>query len=474
MKLEELKHIYFVGIGGIGMSALARYFRHLGATVSGYDRVETTLTKQLVAEGMSIHYEDDVQKLPEEIDLVVYTPAIPEEHQELNHLKEQGYTILKRAAVLGLISKNRKTIAVAGTHGKTTTSAILTHLLKEGGVDCTAFLGGVAKNFDSNFVAGTSEWVVMEADEFDRSFLHLEPNIAIITSMDADHLDIYGSKADFEQTFLEFASQVKESIYCQANLPIDSQYNLRVDWNTYGINRGVIQATEVQPIGVTFGFQYFNTLEKNGRPLSLQTTLPGNHNVENALAAIGVAKKLGCSNKSIQEGLLSFEGIKRRFELVEAKERGIVYIDDYAHHPTELVAAIKAVRVLCGNRKITGVFQPHLYSRTQDFAAEFALALDLLDEVILLDIYPAREQPIAGVTSEIILNKMQSKNKTLITKKDLIPTLKTKELDVLVTLGAGDIGAMVEEIHQLIKELNYVDGEEEDEQPSAATDEQEF
>ncbi len=474
MKLEELQHIYFVGIGGIGMSALARYFNHLGATVSGYDRVETDLTQKLVEEGMSIHYEDDIQQLPTTIDLVVYTPAIPDDHQELNHLKAAGYTVMKRAAVLGLISKNRKTIAVAGTHGKTTTSAILTHILKEGGIDCTAFLGGIAENFGSNFVAGESDWVVMEADEFDRSFLHLEPTIAIITSMDADHLDIYKNKEEFEQTFLEFAGQVKKSIYCQANLPIDSQYNLRVEWNTYGMDRGVLQAVNIRPIGLNFGFGYLNTLQRNPRPVELQFTLPGSHNVMNAVAAIGVAKKLGCSDKTIKNALLSFKGIKRRFELLEAKERGVVYIDDYAHHPTELIAAIGAVRMLCGNRKVTGVFQPHLYSRTQDFSEEFAIALDQLDEAIILDIYPARELPIEGVTSGLILDKMKLKHKELTSKKDLIKVLRTKQLDVLITLGAGDIGVLVDEVHQLVKELNYVEPVEEETDTAKDDSEQEF
>jgi UDP-N-acetylmuramate--alanine ligase len=474
MKLEELQHIYFVGIGGIGMSALARYFNHLGATVSGYDRVETDLTQKLVEEGMSIHYEDDIQQLPTTIDLVVYTPAIPDDHQELNHLKAAGYTVMKRAAVLGLISKNRKTIAVAGTHGKTTTSAILTHILKEGGIDCTAFLGGIAENFGSNFVAGESDWVVMEADEFDRSFLHLEPTIAIITSMDADHLDIYKNKEEFEQTFLEFAGQVKKSIYCQANLPIDSQYNLRVEWNTYGMDRGVLQAVNIRPIGLNFGFGYLNTLQRNPRPVELQFTLPGSHNVMNAVAAIGVAKKLGCSDKTIKNALLSFKGIKRRFELLEAKERGVVYIDDYAHHPTELIAAIGAVRMLCGNRKVTGVFQPHLYSRTQDFSEEFAIALDQLDEAIILDIYPARELPIEGVTSRLILDKMKLKHKELTSKKDLIKVLRTKQLDVLITLGAGDIGVLVDEVHQLVKELNYVEPVEEETDTAKDDSEQEF
>lgn len=450
MKLEQFKQVYFVGIGGIGMSALARYFVHLGVTVFGYDRVETALTQQLEQEGMHIHYQDDVAQIPEGIDLVVYTPAIPAEHLELQHFRANGYTIMKRAEVLGLISKSKKTIAVAGTHGKTTTSAILAHLLKVGGVDCSAFLGGIAGNFNSNFVAGESEWVVMEADEFDRSFLQLRPEIAILTSMDADHLDIYGDKESLEQTFLEFAGQVKQSIYYQAGLPIDSQYNLGIDWYNYGINQGTIRANNVSAIQTIFVFDYVNNQNRVPTIPRLEFTLAGHHNVLNALAAISVAKELGVNDKAIREGLATFKGIKRRFELVTLTPNDRAYVDDYAHHPTEIEMAIYAARTIFPKGKITGVFQPHLYSRTRDFATEFAAVLDQLDEVILLDIYPARELPIAGVSSQMILDKMKLVKKELVQKEKLLEVLGNKEIQVLMTLGAGDIGAMVEDIKDLI------------------------
>lgn len=446
MKLDGLKKIYFVGIGGIGMSALARYFNGLGMEVFGYDKVETVLTKTLVKEGMSIHYNDAVEQIPEGIDLVVYTPAIPKEHKELNYFLTQGYPVKKRAEVLGIISRNRKTIGVAGTHGKTTTSAILTHLLRSCGVDCTAFLGGIAENFNSNFVAGTSEWVVMEADEFDRSFLHLNPEVAIITSMDADHLDIYGDKASMHQTFFDYVRQVNDSLYHKYDLPLDGNKNDDLNLEGYGINHGAIRATNVRAEAPYFIFDWEGkgTVIKN-----LRFALPGHHNVLNASAAIAVAKQLGCDDDDIRKALASFKGIKRRFEFKYSSLEQI-YIDDYAHHPEELNAAITAAKKLYPEQKITGVFQPHLYSRTQDFVDGFAAALDALDEVILLDIYPARELPIEGVTSAIILEKMKNSNKVLLEKEALLDYLRTQKLEVLMTLGAGDIGVLVPDIVKML------------------------
>jgi UDP-N-acetylmuramate--alanine ligase len=446
MKLDGLKKIYFVGIGGIGMSALARYFNSLGIDVFGYDKVETVLTKALVAEGMNVHYNDDVTQIPTDIDLVVYTPAIPKTHQELNYFLEQNYPVKKRAEVLGIISKNRKTIGIAGTHGKTTTSAILTHVLRSCGVDCTAFLGGIAANFDSNFVAGQSEWVVMEADEFDRSFLHLYPELAIITSMDADHLDIYGDEASMHQTFYDYAKQVQNTLYYKYDLPLESNHNKDIKFCSYGIDAGSVKAVNVRAEAPYFVFDW-----QDGDHLikDLKFTLPGNHNVLNATTAIVIAKKLGCKDEGIRAALLSFKGIKRRFEfMIDNAEQ--VYIDDYAHHPEELKAAIQAAKTLYPARKITGVFQPHLFSRTKDFAAGFAAALDLLDAVILLDIYPARELPIEGVSSAIIFDEMQNSNKVLIKKEALLEELKTRDLNVLMTLGAGDIGALVPDIAKML------------------------
>jgi UDP-N-acetylmuramate--alanine ligase len=395
---------------------------------------------------MNVHYEDDVTQIPTDIDLVVYTPAIPKTHQELNYFLEQNYPVKKRAEVLGIISKNRKTIGIAGTQGKTTTSAILTHVVRSCGVDCTAFLGGIAANFDSNFVAGQSEWVVMEADEFDRSFLHLYPELAIITSMDADHLDIYGDEASMHQTFYDYAKQVQNTLYYKDDLPLEPNHNKDIAFRSYGIDAGSVKAVHVRAEAPYFVFDW-----QDGDHLikDLKFTLPGNHNVLNATAAIVIAKKLGCEDEGIRAALLSFKGIKRRFEfMIDSAEQ--VYIDDYAHHPEELKAAIQAAKTLYPARKITGVFQPHLFSRTKDFATGFAAALDLLDAVILLDIYPARELPMEGVSSAIIFDKMQQSNKVLIKKEALLEELKTRKLDVLMTLGAGDIGALVPDIAKML------------------------
>jgi len=443
VNIDHIHKVFFVGVGGIGMSALARYFNHLGKEVYGYDKVEKVLTKQLIAEGIAVHYKDNVNQIPEGIDLVVYTPAIPDSHQELTYFREQDYTVMKRAAVLGLISKNLKVIGVAGTHGKTTTSAILTHLLRTGGIDCTAFLGGIANNINGNFVAGGAAWCVMEADEFDRSFLHLQPTIGIITSMDADHLDIYGNADSMEQSFVEYAKLVSNTLYAYEKLPIHGQVQATI--KTYGTNTVDCLLDNIR---VEDGYFVFDYQEGSATIKDLRFTLPGQHNALNATAAIGVARQLGCSEAAIREGLKTFQGIKRRFEQV-SKTDTQVYIDDYAHHPKELEAAIKAARTLYPNRKITGVFQPHLYSRTKDFAEGFAKALDALDEVLLLDIYPAREAPIKGVSSAIIFDKMQLTNKQLIRKETLINTLENKNIDVLLTLGAGDIGALVPTIAQL-------------------------
>ncbi|BDS12852.1 UDP-N-acetylmuramate--L-alanine ligase [Aureispira anguillae] len=446
MKLDGLKKIYFVGIGGIGMSALARYFNSLGIEIFGYDKVETVLTKTLEQEGMKIHYEDNVSLIPNGIDLVVYTPAIPKTHQELTYFLEQGYPVKKRAEVLGIVSRNRKTIGVAGTHGKTTTSAILTHLLRTCGIDCTAFLGGIAENFNSNFVAGKSDWVVMEADEFDRSFLQLNPELAIVTSMDADHLDIYGNKEAMHQTFFDYVNQVNHTVYYKYDLPLKDRKKDHLQLENYGIEEGGIRATNIRAEAPYFIFDWegMGTVLKN-----LKFSLPGHHNVLNATAAIAVAKQLNCEEDKIREALLSFKGIKRRFEF-KYTSANQVYIDDYAHHPEELKAAIGAARNLYPDRQITAVFQPHLYSRTKDFAQEFAAALDALDEVILLDIYPARELPIEGVTSAIIFDKMQNKNKVLQKKETLLETLAAKEIEVLMTLGAGDIGVLVPDIVKIL------------------------
>lgn len=447
MNLKEIKKIYFIGIGGIGMSAIARYFNENGAEVQGYDRTETSLTKTLVNEGMKIHYEEDLNQIPEGVDVVVYTPAVPANHAELLYFQNNGFEVIKRAAALGIISRGMKTIAVAGTHGKTTTTSICTHVLREAGLDCSAFLGGIAQNFSSNFVDGKSDWVVVEADEFDRSFLQINPDIAVITSMDADHLDIYGDHETMLETgFRAFAKKIKpggELLVQHSLLPHFDGFEKPY---TYGVEGGNYSAENIR---VEDGFFVFDYKSDAVELKNIRTTLPGRHNIENATAAITIALKLGLAPEKIKNALASFKGIKRRFDIIYRDEH-TVYIDDYAHHPSELKAAIGAARELFPTRKLTGIFQPHLYSRTQDFVDGFAEALDNLDEVLLMDIYPARELPIPGVTSTIIFEKMKNPNKTLVTKSELMETLKGRDVEVLMTLGAGDIDTFVEKIKKML------------------------
>lgn len=427
------------------MSALARYFNGLGCEIHGYDKTETTLTIKLAQEGMKIHYDDAVEKIPEAIDLVIYTPAIPKDHKELNYFFDHGFSVKKRAEVLGIISQNRKTIAIAGTHGKTSTCAILTHLLRTAGIDCTAFLGGIAQNYQSNFIEGKSDWVIVEADEFDRSFLHLSPDYSAIMSMDADHLDIYGDKVQMAKGFTQFAGRVKKNgkVFLKYGLELNEK-NDAVE--IFGLENGTYQSKNVR---VTDGFFVFDFQSPVQNIEKIKFTMPGHHNVENATAAIAIAQQLGVKGDAVIKAMASFKGIKRRFEFI-VKTDHVVYIDDYAHHPTELSAAIQAARSLFPDKKITGIFQPHLFSRTKDFADGFAAALNKLDEIILMDIYPARELPIEGVTSEIIFEKMDNKNKVLVTKGSLMNELKGRNFEVLLTLGAGDIDTFIEPIKALI------------------------
>jgi UDP-N-acetylmuramate--alanine ligase len=439
MDLKSIKKVYFVGIGGIGMSAIARYFLSLGVSVHGYDRTETELTKNLAEEGMLIHYTDDVSYIPEGVDLVVWTPAIPKDHTELNYFKNHNFPLKKRAEVLGIISQSKKTIAVGGTHGKTTTSSLVTHLLRTAKVDCTAFLGGIAENYKSNYIEGKGDWVVVEADEYDRSFLHLHPDMAIITSMDADHLDIYGTEAEIKKSFRQFASQTKDDyrsqIIVREGLPLAIPNRATL---TYGIGKGNIQALNVR---AEDGYMVFDFESQLVQIKDLKYTQPGLYNVENALAAITAALHTGYMGEpAVREALLTFKGIKRRFEIMYRSEK-TVYIDDYAHHPTELAASIAAARLFFPNRKITGIFQPHLYSRTRDFVKGFAEELDKLDEIILMDIYPARElqSDYEGVSADLIFNLMKNPNKVRVSKTTLMNTLQPYDLEVVMTLGAGDI-----------------------------------
>ena len=439
---NNIKKAYFIGIGGIGMSAIARYFNSRGIEVFGYDRTLTQLTQNLENEGIKIHYEDDVAQIPDGIDLVVYTPAVPRSHSELSYFFDNDFPVLKRAAVLGIISKAKKVIGIAGTHGKTTTSTITTHLLNEGNVAISAFLGGIALNFESNFVEGDSDYVVAEADEFDRSFLHLYPNVAAIMSMDADHLDIYGNIEAMHDTFHQYVSQVQSGgfVFYKYDLPLRPKVNDGVKVQTFGVENGDFQAKNLR---VEDGFFVFDLQSPIENIDNLKFTLPGKHNIENATVAIAIAQSLGISSTDIRKGLLNFKGIKRRFEFV-IRENDKVLIDDYAHHPTELNAAIDAARTLYPNKKITGVFQPHLFSRTKDFADGFAEALSALDEIVLLDIYPARELPIENVTSQIILDKIKNSNKKIVSKQDLLRIYPNKESEIILVLGAGDIDKLVE------------------------------
>lgn len=452
MKLDQYRHIYFVGIGGIGMSAIARYFLSIGKKVSGYDRTCTVLTQTLEREGMHIHYEDNVALIPEGIDLVVYTPAVPKDHLELNWLKCQNLPVIKRAEALGIISRDKLSVCVAGTHGKTTTSSMVTHVLKSGGLDISAFLGGVTVDYDSNFLIGESDIVVLEADEYDRSFLWLSPQIAAITSMDPDHLDIYGDGVSMISGFKAFAANIKDAgcliiryglleHFGQAEL--DALIDRSVTIYQYG--EDTVGDVRIHNFRVEDGRYMFDYEGLGHKIESIEMSMPGRHNAENGSVAITVGLLKGVSHDKIRESLRGFRGIHRRFEKIIDRS-DFVYIDDYAHHPSELRAAIDAVRAMYVGRKITGIFQPHLYTRTRDFADGFAEELDKLDEIILMDIYPARELPINGVASELIFGKMLNPHKKLASKATLMEVLKDTEVDVLITLGAGDIDTFVQKI----------------------------
>lgn len=442
MNLKDIHKIYFIGIGGIGMSALARYFHGRGVEVFGYDKTETSLTRKLSEEGMSIHYHDDPASIPAGIDLAVFTPAIPSDLGELEYFRNSGIPLKKRAEVLGIISRGMKTIAIAGTHGKTTTSSLTTWLLRSSGIDCSAFLGGIVRNFGSNFVEGHSEWVVVEADEYDRSFLQLDPDVAVILSMDADHLDIYGDHESMVETgYKAFAAKIKPGGRLFVQYRWAGEF---AEAQAFGIENGRYRAENIR---VEEGFFVFDYVSTDIAMLGLRFAMPGRHNVENATAAISAALSAGADEAGIRRGLETFGGIQRRFEIL-FRSKEVVYVDDYAHHPSELEAVIGAAREFFPGKKLTGVFQPHLYSRTRDFAEGFAQALDRLDEVILLDIYPARELPIPGVDSQMIAAMMQQAKVTLCSKSELMNELKSRHIEVLLTVGAGDIDTFTEPIRQ--------------------------
>ena len=447
MNLNQIKNVYFIGIGGIGMSALARYFKAIGKQVSGYDKTPSILTSELIESGIDIHFEDAINLIPNdyyvENTLVIITPAVPVTHSEWNYFLERDYQVKKRAEVLGIITKDTFCFAVAGTHGKTTTSSILGHILYESGADVTAFIGGIVENYDSNLIGNGKTVTVVEADESDRSFLHLHPNIACITSMDADHLDIYGTSEAIEESFVEFANKVedKSNLFITNELPIE------------GVICAVNEAAVFEAFNVRIenSSYVFDVKTPNGLIKDLRFGLPGKHNLMNALMALAMAVTYGTPNDVIARALVSFKGIRRRFSY-QIKEDNLVYIDDYAHHPTEINAVHQAVRELYPEKKVLAVFQPHLFSRTRDFADNFAKSLSAFDEVFLLDIYPARELPMEGVTSQWLMGKMTNTHKKIVSKEDLITEILANDARVIVTIGAGDLGEMVPSIKKALYE----------------------
>jgi UDP-N-acetylmuramate--alanine ligase len=460
MDFRNIETVYFLGIGGIGMSALARYFKSQGKFVMGYDRTSTALTTELQMEGIDVHFDDNSMEIPHIVRLgdkskilVVYTPAIPKDSRELNWLNDNGYTIMKRSQVLGLITEHTKTIAIAGTHGKTTTSSLVAHILMDSGIGCNAFLGGITSNYNSNLLLSpTSEWTVVEADEYDRSFLTLSPTISAITSMDADHLDIYGSLDYMHESFNLFARKLSNdgTLYFKKGLPVLTE-GAAFEWKEYSIEKDA--EFKAENIRIENGNYYFdlviaesNALHKyNGELKNMELGLPGRHNVENAIVACAIALQVGVTPTQLRTALANFRGVKRRFEY-RLKRSDLIIIDDYAHHPEELRACISSVKELYPTAKITGVFQPHLFSRTRDFADEFAVSLGLLDEIILLPIYPAREQPMPGIDSQMLLDKISKSSKILVEKSELLAELKRNEREVIVLLGAGDIDALVPQV----------------------------
>lgn len=456
MDVKKLHTVYFLGIGGIGMSAIARYFLAMGCEVFGYDKTATELTRLLEEEGAKIHYKEDLVQIPEPIKqqqegvLVVYTPAIPRSNLEYQFFMGKAIQLYKRSEVLGLISQDYFTIAIAGTHGKTTTSSIVAHVLDECKKDCIAFLGGISLNFNSNLLLNEkAKILVVEADEFDRSFLTLSPDIALITSLDADHLDIYGDKEAMRNSYQAFVKKIKKGgLLITKNEYLSTlDVNDQIHYKSYSIEGAAdCHATTIQ---VKEGNYFLDVKTGTKQTTDIQVGLPGIHNVENALGAFAIAHQLEIDHQDIKMALGSYKGVQRRFEY-QIKTPDLVYIDDYAHHPTELEVCIRSIKELYPSKKISGIFQPHLFSRTRDFAAEFSKSLSLLDELILLDIYPARELPIAGVSSQIILDKVSSKSKQLLKKEELMACVKANKYEVLLTLGAGDIAVFVKQIKEVL------------------------
>jgi UDP-N-acetylmuramate--alanine ligase len=464
-EINNIKEVYFIGIGGIGMSALARYFKAKGKKVSGYDKTETALTKQLVKEGITVHYEDDEKHIAKEADIVVYTPAIPKGHKGLLYYKQNGYTLLKRSDVLREITKSSFNICVAGTHGKTTITTMTAHLLRHSGYGCNAFLGGIAANYNSNFWSSERNVCVVEADEYDRSFLKLHPDIAVISAMDADHLDIYGTEDEMQQAFVDFAGKVKKGGVLFSKWGLTRENDLKADYHfTYSLqsNNADVYAANIRN---KEGGYVFDMHIKNEWLKDIELNMGGLHNIENAVAAIAIAKQLHIEDEKIKAAVAAFKGIKRRFEYIipPSEKNATVYVDDYAHHPAELEALIKGAKLLFANKKCTVVFQPHLFSRTRDFAEAFAASLDMADEVVLLPVYPARELPVEGVTSRLIFDKMKNNYKHLLNKEAVLNWIKDKydqnKPNLLITAGAGDIDQLVQPVKEILEKDEAVSGE---------------
>ena len=445
------RNIYFIGIGGIGMSAIARYWKFKGLNVSGYDKTPSDLTAQLQAEGIDVHYEDNTDYVPKDVEntLVVYTPAIPADMSELKYVQKHGYSVLKRSRVLGEIAKGQACLAVAGTHGKTTTSTLTAHIFKDSGEGCSAFLGGISKNYGTNLLTSHNPVVVAEADEFDRSFLQLFPKIAVITAMDADHLDIYGDLDTYQQAFRDFAAQVSDTLIIKKGLPV-SEADTKAKILTYSYNdpEADFHAENAHPDNL--GYFIYDLKYPGGVIHDVKVGVPGWVNAENSIAAAAICLSYGLAPEKVKHGIGNFQGVLRRLDIHLNTEK-LSYIDDYAHHPKELSSAISSMRDIFPGRKLTAIFQPHLYTRTRDFAADFAEALSKVDKLILLDIYPAREEPIPGVTSEIIFDKVTAPEKVLIRKEELMDYLEKEPLDVLVTFGAGNVDRFIEPITEMLK-----------------------
>jgi len=459
-EIKKIRSVYFIGIGGIGMSALARFFHSNGIAVSGYDRIETALVKELEAEGIEVHFDEDLEKIPKDVNLVVYTPAVPKDHKEFVFYQQNGYRVVKRSDVLQMITKSSFNICVAGTHGKTTTTTMIAHLLRDSGYGCNAFLGGISVNYGTNFWGSERNVCVIEADEYDRSFLKLDPDVAVISAMDPDHLDIYGTAQAMEDAFIDFSKKIKPGGLLISKFGLKRGKELKASEHlTYSLQNGSADAY-AENIRMKNGSYEFDVVIKDDKLEDVTLNMGGMHNVENAVAAITVASSLEIENDKIRTAVENFKGVKRRFEYVIKNER-IVFIDDYAHHPEELRALIQGAKTSFRQKKCTIIFQPHLYTRTRDLAQGFAEALDLADEIILLPIYPAREMPIGGVSSDMIMGKMRNEDKKVMNKDELLTWIKNdylKSIDtefgqVLIMAGAGDIDMMVEPIKEILEKI---------------------